>query len=162
MWVLCLVPFESYFFTSFGDYNLRNTKKLPMKWNKKCNYLFIDLIAIFAKGFPFKTRHSFNSTVCFIGGFHVTSSRPCWWTRTIDFSLAPFVRPPTFVHFTIVIFVSRDWLQPTYSQCHSYRVSLRLSGFAVAIKKSPPPPPPFKIRIGWKHMTCLQLFQFPI
>ena len=43
-----------------------------------------------------------------IGGFHVTSSPPCWWTKTIDLSLAPFVRPPAFVHFTIVICVSRE------------------------------------------------------
>ena len=34
--------------------------------------------------------------------------------ETIAFSLAPFVRPPTFVHFTIVICVSRGWLQTTY------------------------------------------------
>ena len=44
-----------------------------------------------------------------IGGFHVTSSRPCWWTRTIAFSLATFVRPPAFVHFTIVICFSREF-----------------------------------------------------
>ena len=25
-----------------------------------------------------------------VGGFHVMSSWPCWWTRTIDLSLAPF------------------------------------------------------------------------
>ena len=49
-----------------------------------------------------------------IGGFHVTSSPPCWWTKTIDLSVAPFVRPPAFVHFTIVICVSRDWLKTTY------------------------------------------------
>ena len=52
---------------------------------------------------------------CGIGGFHVTSSRLCWWTRTIAFSLAPFVRPPAFVHFTIVICVSGDWLQTNYT-----------------------------------------------
>ena len=54
-----------------------------------------------------------------IGGFHVTSSPPCWWTKTIDLSLAPFVRPPAFVHFTIVICVSRDWLKTTYSVAFS-------------------------------------------
>ena len=53
-------------------------------------------------------------TLCTIGGFHVTSSPPCWWTNTIDLSLAPFVRPPAFVRFTIVICVSRDWLKTTY------------------------------------------------
>ena len=51
-----------------------------------------------------------------IGGFHVTSSPPCWWTKTIDLSLAPFVRPPAFVRFTTVICVSRDWLPTTYSR----------------------------------------------
>ena len=34
--------------------------------------------------------------------------------NNIAFSLTPFVRPPAFVHFTIVICVSRDWLQTTY------------------------------------------------
>ena len=42
-----------------------------------------------------------------IGGFHVTSSRPCWWTKTKDLSLASFVRPPEVVHFSIVIGVPR-------------------------------------------------------
>ena len=59
-----------------------------------------------------------------IGGFRVTSSRPCWWTRTIDFSLAPFVRPPAFVHFTIVICISRDWLPPTYTYMYRYRYKM--------------------------------------
>ena len=43
---------------------------------------------------------------CPIGGLHVNSSPPCWWTKTIDISLASFVRPPAIVHFTIVIGVS--------------------------------------------------------
>ena len=43
-----------------------------------------------------------------IGAFHVTSSPPCWWRYTKDRSLARFVCPPAFVHFTIVICVSRD------------------------------------------------------
>ena len=38
-----------------------------------------------------------------IGGFHVRSSPPCWWTKTNDLSLAPFVRPPAIVHCSIVI-----------------------------------------------------------
>ena len=29
-----------------------------------------------------------------MAGFHVMSLPPCWWTRTKDLSLAPFVRPP--------------------------------------------------------------------
>ena len=50
------------------------------------------------------------------GGFHVTSSPPCWWTKTKDLSLAPaFVCPPTIVHCSIVICVSRDWLLTTSS-----------------------------------------------
>ena len=48
--------------------------------------------------------------------FQVTSSPPCWWTKTKDLSLAPFVRPPAIVHWSIVICVSRDWLQTIYLQ----------------------------------------------
>ena len=48
------------------------------------------------------------------GGFHVTSSSPCWWTKTKDLSLAPFVCPPAIVHCSIVICVSIDWLQTLY------------------------------------------------
>ena len=43
---------------------------------------------------------------CPIGGLHVNSSPPCWWTKTIDISLASFVRLPAILHFTIVIGVS--------------------------------------------------------
>ena len=50
-----------------------------------------------------------------IDGFHVTSSLPCWWTKTKDFSLASFVRPQEVVRFSIVIGVSRDWLKMSYS-----------------------------------------------
>ena len=32
-----------------------------------------------------------------IGGFHVMSSPPCWWTETKDLSLAALVRPPVIV-----------------------------------------------------------------
>ena len=49
--------------------------------------------------------------MCDIGGFHVTSSPPCWWTETRDLSLAFFVRPTEVVHFSIVIGVSRSWLK---------------------------------------------------
>ena len=49
-----------------------------------------------------------------IDGFHVTSSPPCWWTKTKDLSLASFVRPPEVVRFSIVIGVSRDWLKTSY------------------------------------------------
>ena len=46
-----------------------------------------------------------------IGGFHVTSSPPCWWTKTKDLSLASFAGPPEVVHFSIVIGVPRGWLK---------------------------------------------------
>ena len=48
-----------------------------------------------------------------MGGFHMRSSPPCWWTKTKDRSLVPFVRPPTILHYGIVNCVSRDWLQTT-------------------------------------------------
>ena len=54
-----------------------------------------------------------NSSI--IGGFDVTSSPPCWWTKTKDLSLAPFVCPPAIVHCSIVICVSRDRLQTTFT-----------------------------------------------
>ena len=38
---------------------------------------------------------------------------PCWWTKTKDFSLASFVRPPEVVLFFIVLGVSRGWLKTT-------------------------------------------------
>ena len=44
----------------------------------------------------------------------MTSSPPCWWTKTKDLSLASFVRPPEVVRFSIVIGVSRDWLKTSY------------------------------------------------
>ena len=37
--------------------------------------------------------------------------------ENIDLSLAPFVRPSEIVHCSIVIYVSRDWLQTTYTRC---------------------------------------------
>ena len=49
-----------------------------------------------------------------IGGFRVTSSQPCRWTKTKDLSSASFVRPPEVVHFSIVIGVSRGWLKTSY------------------------------------------------
>ena len=41
----------------------------------------------------------------------MTSTAPCWWTKTKDLSLAPFVRPLEVVHFSIVIGISRGWLK---------------------------------------------------
>ena len=51
----------------------------------------------------------------FIGGFQVTSSPPCWWTKTKDLSLASFVRPPDVKHFSIVIGAFRGWLRTSYN-----------------------------------------------
>ena len=36
----------------------------------------------------------------------MTSSPPCWWTKTKDLSLASFVRPPEVVLFSILLLVS--------------------------------------------------------
>ena len=44
----------------------------------------------------------------------MTSSLSCWWTKTKEPSLAPFVHPPAIVHYNIIICVSRDWLQNIY------------------------------------------------
>ena len=41
-------------------------------------------------------------------------SPPRWWTKTKDLSLAPFVCPPVIVHCSILICISRDWLQTSY------------------------------------------------
>ena len=40
--------------------------------------------------------------------FHVTSLLPYWCTKTNDLSLASFVGPPVFVHYTVVTPVSRN------------------------------------------------------
>ena len=50
------------------------------------------------------------------GGFHMTSSPPCWWMKTKDLSVASFGRPLEVVHFSIVIGVSGDWLKTSYCQ----------------------------------------------
>ena len=39
--------------------------------------------------------------------FHVTSSPPCWWTKTKDLSLASFVRPPE-VYISLLLLVSPE------------------------------------------------------
>lgn len=49
-----------------------------------------------------------------IGGFQVTSSPPCWWTKK-KLSLASFVCPPEVVNFSFVIGVSRSWLKTSYT-----------------------------------------------
>ena len=49
-----------------------------------------------------------------IGGFHVTSSLPCWWTKTKDLLLASFVRPAEVALFFIVIGVSGGCLKISY------------------------------------------------
>ena len=94
-------------FSSTTEPNFDRMKVLELK-----QYLQVRGISVTAK------RREELLTFLFVipmGGFHVTSSPPCWWTKTIDLSLAPFVRPPAFVHFTIVICVSRDWLKTTYT-----------------------------------------------
>ena len=48
-----------------------------------CNYL--DKPVVLAKSQPIVVQQ--------IGGFHVTSSSPCWWTKTNDLSLASKLRP---------------------------------------------------------------------
>ena len=45
-----------------------------------------------------------------IAYFFITSSRPCWWTRTKDLSFAPFFLPPALVLHIIVIFVSKKYI----------------------------------------------------
>ena len=47
-----------------------------------------------------------------ISGFHVLSSPPCWWMKPKDLSLACSQTS----NRTIVIGISRDWLQITYLQ----------------------------------------------
>ena len=47
----------------------------------------------------------------------MTSSPPCWGTKTKDLSLASFVRPPEVVHLSIVIGVPRGWLKTSYVAC---------------------------------------------
>ena len=44
----------------------------------------------------------------------MTSSPPCWWTKTKDLSLASFVLPPEVVHFSFVIGVPENWLKTSY------------------------------------------------
>ena len=46
----------------------------------------------------------------------MTSSPPCWWSKTKDLSLPSFVRPPEDVHFSVVIGVSRGWLKTSYRE----------------------------------------------
>ena len=46
----------------------------------------------------------------------MTSSPPCWLTKTKYLSLASFIRPPEVVHFSIVIgfSIARGWLKTSY------------------------------------------------
>ena len=48
----------------------------------------------------------------------MTSSPPCWSTKTKDLSLASFVGPPEVVHFSIVVGVSRGRFKTSYSLIH--------------------------------------------
>ena len=70
--------------------------------------------------------------------YHMTSSPPCWWTKTKDLSLAPFVRPPEIVHCCIVIRIYRAWLQTTYSNEWIANVSIFLnSPRGIVVRKRP-------------------------
>ena len=51
----------------------------------------------------------------------MTSSPPCWWTKTKDLSLASFVRPPEVIHFSIVIGVSGGWLKTSYRKLFTWK-----------------------------------------
>ena len=56
----------------------------------------------------------------------MTSSSPCWWTKTKDLSLASFVRPPEVVNLFIVIGFSRGWLETSYCACASATIYILL------------------------------------
>ena len=56
----------------------------------------------------------------------MSSSAPCWWTKTKDLSLAPFVRPPEAVHFSVVIGVSRGWLETSYIVYHFQKICIEI------------------------------------
>ena len=81
---------------------------------------FLVLIQSIFASFDVKSCFRISFISLTIGGFHVTSQPPCWWTKTKDFSLAPFVRPPAIVHCSIVICVPRDWLQTTYNMVPAF------------------------------------------
>ena len=66
------------------------------------------IIAYLCKG-PL-SHHVYLTT---IGRFNITSSPPCWWTVNKR-SLISSLCPPAFVHFTIVICVSRDCMKTIY------------------------------------------------
>ena len=72
--------------------------------------------------------HVTSSPPCWTikGGFHVTSSPPCRRTKTKDLSLASFVGPPEVVHFSVVIGVSRGWLVEYKRNTFSWKRSIPL------------------------------------
>ena len=82
-------------------------------WQQNSN--FVSNVSTTSSQFSFDFRVLRWSCVRCIGGFHVTSSPPCWWTKTKDLSLASFVRPPEVVHFSIVIGVPRGWLKTSHT-----------------------------------------------
>ena len=84
---------------TLNEANLQSNKRI-LKWRPFWNKVYftgIPEIIVFLVPLPL--------TNGLIGGFHVTSSSSssCWWTKTKDLSLAPFVRPPAIVHCSIVI-----------------------------------------------------------
>ena len=104
---LCNTPFQT------GAEHQNSCHVLCPTLTKRKSKALIFIRNIFYKNSKNAIYVIISSFFC-CSGFHVTSSRPRWWTRTIAFSLTPFVRPPEFVHFTIVICVFRDRLQTTY------------------------------------------------
>ena len=67
----------------------------------------------------------------------MTSSPPCWWTKTKDLSLASFVRPPEVVPFSIVIGVPRGWLKTSYCSPSLWWAQYQLELYSVELPSSP-------------------------
>ena len=61
-----------------------------------------------------------------VADVHVTSSPPCWWTKTKAHLLESSVRPPEVVHFSIVIGVSRGWLKTSYLKNFFHHSSIKV------------------------------------
>ena len=60
----------------------------------------------------------------------MTSSPPCWWTKTKDLSLSSFVRPPEVVHFSIVIGVPVGGAVASWLVCSTPDRVVRVRGLA--------------------------------
>ena len=73
-------------------------------------------------------QHTQYVTIQLIGGFHLTSSQPCWWTRTLDSPLAPL-----FVH---------------------QHLSLEIGCNPPILRKAPLVLPTNKIKKSWNKKGC--------